>query len=58
MLIHELLNKDSYIVPEKAPLIILYSKSAMRMNMNGKYTKHTNPIERRMHFKRNAENER
>ena len=29
MLIHELLNKDPDIVPDKAPLIVLDSKSAM-----------------------------
>ena len=29
MLIHELLNKDPYIVPEEAPLILLDSKSSI-----------------------------
>ena len=47
MLIHELLNK--------APLIVLYSKSNMCMANNGKYTKHTRHIARRMHFLRNGE---
>ena len=41
MLIHELLNKDPYIVPEESPLIILNRKSAVCMDNNGKDTKHT-----------------
>ena len=41
MLNHEFLNKDQDIVPEEAPLIVLYSKSAMCMAKNGKDTKHT-----------------
>ena len=41
MLIHELLNKDTYIVKEEAPLIVLDSKSAMCMDNNGKDTKYT-----------------
>ena len=55
MLIHELLNKDPYIVPEESPLIFLDSKSAMCMAKNGKDTKHTRHIVRRMHFVRNGE---
>ena len=55
MLIHELLNKDPDIVPEEAPLIVLGSKSAMCMAKNGKYTKHTRHIARRMLFVRNGE---
>ena len=55
MLIHELLNKDPKIVPEKAPLIFLDSKSDMCMAKNGKDTKHTRHIARRMHFVRNGE---
>ena len=55
MLIHELLNKDLEIVPEKDPLIVLDSKSAMCMAKNGKDTKHTRYIARRMHFVRNGE---
>ena len=51
MLIHELLNNDTYIVPEEAPLIVLDSKSSMRMANNGKYTKHTRQISRRMHWR-------
>ena len=40
MLIHELLNKDPYIVPEEAPLIILDGKHDLFMAKNGKDTKH------------------
>ena len=47
MLIHELLNKDQDIVPEEDPLIVLDS--------NGKDTKHTRHIARRMNFVRNGE---
>ena len=55
MLIHELLNKDPDIVPEEDPLIVLDSKSAMCMANNGKDTKHTIYISRRMHFVSNGE---
>ena len=55
MLIHKLLNKDPDIVPEEAPLMVLDSKSTMCMAKNGKDTKHTIPIARRMHFVRNGE---
>ena len=55
MLIHELLNKDTEIVTEKAPLIVLDRKYAMCMAKNGKDTKHTRHITRRMHFVRNGE---
>ena len=41
MLVHEFLNKDTYIVQEEALLIILDSKSAVCMAKNGKDTKHT-----------------
>ena len=44
MLIYELLNKDPDIVPEEAPLILLYSKSILCMSNNGKDTKHTRHI--------------
>ena len=53
MLIQELLNKDPDIVPEEAPLIVLDSKYAMCMANNGKDTKHTRHIARRMHLVRN-----
>ena len=49
------MKKDPDIVPEEDPLIILYCKSAMCMAKNGKYTKHTRHISRRMHFVRNGE---
>ena len=55
MLIHEFLNKDPDIVPEEYPLIVLDSKYAMYMAKDGKYTKHTRNIERRMHLVRNVE---
>ena len=54
MLIHDLLNNDPEIVPEEAPLIFLGRKSAMCMAKNGKDTKHTRHIARRMHFVRNG----
>ena len=56
VLICELLNKDPYIVPEEAHLILLDSKSAMFMDNNVKYNKHTGQIARIMHFVRNGEN--
>ena len=55
MLIHELLNKDPDIIPQEAPLIILYSKSAVCMDNNGKDTKHTSHIAKRIHFVSNGE---
>ena len=50
MLIHELLNKDPYIVPEEDPMNILDSKSAICMDNNGKHTNNTRHISRRVHF--------
>ena len=55
LLIHELLNKDPDMVPKEAPLIFLDCKYAMCMAKNGKDTKHTRHISRRMHFVRNGE---
>ena len=55
MLIHEFSNKYPHIVPEEAPLIAVYSKSAMCMSKNGKDTKHTRHISRRIHSIRNGE---
>ena len=55
MLIHGFLNKDTCIVPEEAPLIVLDSKSAIYMAKNGKDTKYTRHISRRMHLVRNEE---
>ena len=52
MLIHELLNKDTYIITTAASLIILYSKSDVCMAKNGKYTKHTKYISRSVHYVR------
>ena len=43
------------MVPKEAPLIILDSKSAMCMANNGRDTKHTKHIARRMHLVRNGE---
>ena len=55
MLIHELLNKDTDIVTEEDPLIILDIKSYVCIAKNGTDTKHTSHIARRMHFLRNGE---
>ena len=55
MLIHELLNKGTDMVPEEDPLIVLDSKSAMWVAKNVKDTKHTRHIVSRMHFLRNGE---
>ena len=56
MLINEYLNKDTYIVPEEAPLIILDIKSAICMAKNSKDTNHTKHISRRVNLVRNGEN--
>ena len=50
MLFPELLNEDPDMVPKEAPLIVLDSKSAMCMAKNGKDTKHTRHIARRMNL--------
>ena len=55
MLVHELLNEDPDMVPKEAPLIVLDSKSAQCTANNGRDTKHTRHIARRMHFVRNGE---
>ena len=55
MLILEFLNKDPYIVPEEAPLIFLDSKSDIYMAKNGKDTKHTRHIAKKMSSVRNVE---
>ena len=55
MLVHELLNDDPDMVPKEAPLIFLDSKSAICMAKNGKDTKHTSHIARRMNLVRNGE---
>ena len=56
MLINEFLNKDTDIVPDEALMIVLDIKSAMCMANNGKDTKHTINIARRIHLVRNGEN--
>ena len=56
ILIHELLNKYPDIFPEEAPIIILDSKYDVCMAKNGKDTKHTRQIYRRINFVRNGEN--
>ena len=56
MLIHELLNKDTFIVPESEPRIILDSKSSGCMDKNGNNIKHTRKIARRVYLMRNVEN--
>ena len=55
MLIHELLNEDPDMVSKEAPLVVLDSKYSMCMAKNGKDTKHTRHIARRMHFVSNGE---
>ena len=54
VLIHELLKKDSDIVPEEDPLLILDMKSAVCTDNNVKYTKETSHIARILHFLRNG----
>ena len=49
------MNKDPYVVPEQAPLIILDRKSVICMDNNGKDTKHTRHISRKMYFVINGE---
>ena len=58
ILIHELLKKDTDIVPEEAPLIVLDSKSAICMANNGKDTKHTRNIANKKQLVRKGENAR
>ena len=55
MLNNELLNKDTYVVPEQAPIIILDEKSTVCMANNGNDTKHTIRIDIIMHSVRNDE---
>ena len=55
ILVHELLNEDPDMVPKEAPLIVLGSKSSMCVANNGRDTKHTRHIARRMRFVRNGE---
>ena len=55
MLNNELTNKDPYVIPYQALLIIFDSKSAVCMAKNGKDTKQTRHISRRMNLGRNGE---
>ena len=48
------MNKDPYIVPEEAPMIILDIKSSIFMANNGDDTNHTRQIARRVHFVRSG----
>ena len=41
MLVHELLNEDTEMVPKEATLSVLDINYAVYMTKNGKYTKHT-----------------
>ena len=56
MLIHELLNKDPDIIPEKTPLLILDRNSDVCIDKNFKDTEHTSHISRRVNFASNGEN--
>ena len=55
MLKNELEGKDPDELPEEPPLIIMDSKSGVDMAKNGKDTKHTRHIARRIHFVRQGE---
>ena len=48
------MNKYNDIVSEETTIIILYSKPFVCMANNGKDTKHTRHIYRRVHFVRNV----
>ena len=52
---NDFLNKEPDVVPEQEHLIILDGKSAVCMSKNGKETKHTRHISRRMHSVRSGE---
>ena len=56
MSIQELLNKDPYIVPDEAPLIILDGNYDVCMDKNGTDTNHIRHIASRVHYVRNDEN--
>ena len=55
MLNNEVLNKDSDVFPEQAPLIILHIKLDACINNCGKGTKHIRLISKIMYFVRNDE---
>ena len=48
-------NKDTYIVPKEAPLILLDRNSVVCMDTNGKDTNHTRHIDRILHSLTNGE---
>ena len=50
MLNNEFMNKDTDVVTEQAPLIILDRKSTVCIAKNSKDTKRTRHMSRRMHF--------
>ena len=52
---NEITKNDPDVFPGQAPIIILDIKSDVFMSNNGKDTKHTIYIYRRMHFVRNGE---
>ena len=56
VLINQLFNKDPDRVPQEDPLIILDSKSAVCMNINGKDTNHTSQISIIVNIVSNYEN--
>ena len=49
-----MINKDTDIFPDEAPIIILDRKSSVCMANNGNYIKHTRHITRRVNFVRNG----
>ena len=55
MLSYELLNKDSDLVQEQAPFIILDCKPDIYIAKNGKESKHTRHISKTTNFVRNGE---
>ena len=57
MLIHEFLNKDTYIVLGEPPLIILNKKADVCMARNGKDTNYTRRIARRVRSVKMVRNE-
>ena len=50
MLNNDIMNKDPYVVPYQAPIVIIDKISSVCMANNGKNTKHTRHICIRMHF--------
>ena len=48
------MNKDTYVVPDQEPIIILDSKLSVFMANNGKDNKHTIHISRIIYFVRNV----